>query len=243
MPTSRALVQNPDGRLLYGRYQLGAALGVGSFGSVYDAWDSATSQRVAVKQVRVDSSRSLRRAEAEIKANVALQGDAHVLNMLDHFWTGRMRRSIFFVFPVADGSLQQYLESIGGGAPDAPSASGVSPSRLPVAERLPLFYIVLLHSCIGLAAMHRKGLIHRGESRAIALMPRRESHWQARTLAHERLCHRLLPDIKPGNILYFTGDGGGVPEFVVADLGLATSAARGGGSASGEQGAARSQQT
>ena len=60
------------------------------------------------------------------------------------------------------------------------------------------------------------------------------SRTESQTLAHLRR-RPVAPDIKPENILYFEGNGGSAPEFVIADLGLATSADRGGGSASGEQ--------
>ena len=141
-PETKAAPLPQSGQLLAGRYRLGPLLGAGGMGFVFSAIDEATDQTIALKVLRPELStdpRWVARMEREVRIGRAIE-DRYVCQVRSF---GATDGHYFLTMELAKGTLQEELRS--GGA-----ARG-SRDRMADARAMVL----------GLAAIHRAGIIHR----------------------------------------------------------------------------------
>lgn len=126
---------------LGGRYRLVRQIAVGGMGRVFEAVDTTTGQRVAAKLM-------FARAEADPKAFLRFQQEAHVLAALDHPNIVRVYGA--FAEEHASCIIMELLE-------------GMSLANVVDGERLPLARVkqVALQVTAALASAHERGIVHR----------------------------------------------------------------------------------
>jgi eukaryotic-like serine/threonine-protein kinase len=139
-----ALAVLPLPRRLAGRYRLDRRIARGGMGTVYDAFDTALSRRVAVKLLREDvadaAGGSLERFTAEARVAASLV-HPHVVTIHDIGITAEGRA--FFVMELVEGeTLREVLRRTGPMPPDR-------------TRRL------LSAMCAAVEAAHRRNIIHR----------------------------------------------------------------------------------
>jgi hypothetical protein len=159
-PAARASGSPPDGRasvteskvsplpqsgqLLAGRYRLGPLLGAGGMGIVFSATDEATGQAIALKVLRPELSvdpRWVARMEREVRIARSIE-DPHVCSVKSF---GAIGGYCFVTMELARGTLHQELRT-GAGAAEKSWPQRVADARAIV---------------LGLAAIHRAGIVHR----------------------------------------------------------------------------------
>jgi hypothetical protein len=131
-----------SGQLLAGRYRLGPLLGIGGTGLVFSATDQATNEAIALKVMRPELSadpRWVARMEREVRIARAIESP--YVCYVKSF--GAVDGYCFVTMELASGTLHEELRH--GGAPKTWQ------QRLADAQAI----------VIGLAAIHRAGIIHR----------------------------------------------------------------------------------
>jgi hypothetical protein len=141
-PETKAAPLPQSGQLLAGRYRLGPLLGAGGMGFVFSATDEATDQTIALKVLRPELSldpRWVARMEREVRIARAIE-DRHVCQVKSF---GAIDGHYFVTMELATGTLHEELRS---GAAAMGSRDRMADARAIV---------------LGLAAIHRAGIIHR----------------------------------------------------------------------------------
>jgi len=141
-PEMKVVPLPQSGQLLAGRYRLGPLLGAGGMGIVFSATDEATDQAVALKVLRPELSvdpRWVLRMEREVRIarSIADTGVCAVKSF------GAIGGYCFVTMELARGTLHQELR--------AGAAAKTWPQRVADARAIVL----------GLAAIHRAGIVHR----------------------------------------------------------------------------------
>ena len=130
------------------RFAVHRLLGRGGFGAVYECYDRARDQLVALKLLRRDDSRFLYRFKREFRALV----DIRHPNVVELYELFAEDRRWFFTMELIRGLT--FLQYVGGG-PDASPAARSAASRI---ERLRTAGRQLAHA---IAALHSAGMLHR----------------------------------------------------------------------------------
>jgi eukaryotic-like serine/threonine-protein kinase len=141
-PTSTGTVPGKHASQRLGRYELAEVLGRGGMGTVYRAWDPLLERQVAIKVPRTEvlANRKVReRLLQEARAAAAVVDD-HIVPIHAVEESGG---TTYLVMPLLSGmTLKQYAERIVG--------------PIPVDELLR----IAREAATGLAAAHRRGLLH-----------------------------------------------------------------------------------
>ena len=133
----------PDGAVLADRFELGAVLGTGGMGTVYEAYDRATKTQVAIKLIQARSAEHLdamRRFLREARSTAAITHPAVV--------------RLLHVDVSDDGALYQVLERVHG---ESLRDVGNRLGRLRPVTVARLGAVL----CEALAAAHEQGVVHR----------------------------------------------------------------------------------
>ncbi len=133
-----------NGKVIGGRYKIVRLIGAGGMGSVYEAVDSVTGARVAVKLITAEMARNrtlMGRFEREARAAASID-TPHIVKVLDA-GTDAESELPFLVMELLEGEdVQQLIKRVGPLAPE-------------VALR------VVAQACLGLDRAHEARIIHR----------------------------------------------------------------------------------
>jgi eukaryotic-like serine/threonine-protein kinase len=139
------MLRSAPGARAGSRFELITPLGRGGFGSVYEAWDSESGQRVALKELGQPSGDNLARFKQEFRALAGLH-HPNLVGLKELFeQDGRW----FIVMDLIDGD--DFVRHVRSG-PENDNAAGYDEGRLRTA---------LAGLVQGLSALHEFGILHR----------------------------------------------------------------------------------
>ncbi len=125
------------------RWQQGQFIGAGTFGSVYTAVNLDTGTVVAVKEIRLNDSHSIKRISASVKQEVSALGVLNHPNIVQYYGVEVHRDKVFlFMEYCQGGSLSMLLEY----------------GRMEDETMIQVYVLQLLE---GLSYLHKSGIVHR----------------------------------------------------------------------------------